>query len=89
MSIFRVYPLIGSSQTESKVKTALCHFVCSESHPDAESYCRDVIYPMGFQLEGLEREYCLTEEHLLETDRQMFDMYLLAGHATQFVGWKP
>jgi hypothetical protein len=82
--LFKISGIIGSRVEDRVPSGAICQFYSSESLPDAESRCRDVLAPMGYQVDKLLSQSSLTEERLQEEGKQLFDNYLLLGYALRF-----
>jgi hypothetical protein len=84
VTLFRIAGVIGSPVEDRVPLGATCQFVCSDTQPDAESYCRDVLSPLGYQIEELLSQSELSEERLCDTDTQLFHNYMLLGYALRF-----
>jgi hypothetical protein len=83
--LFQITPIIGSKLEDKAPQLAICQFVCSDAQPDAESCCRDALYPRGFQVVALQSEYRIAVERLRETDKHMFEMYQSQGQALRLL----
>lgn len=81
---FEISGITGSPVEDKIPSGATCWFVCPSTQPDAESRCRDVLAPMGYQIEELQAQEPLTEDGLLALDKRLFDNYLLLGYALRF-----